>query len=326
MKVIFLIQGNLMPSSRVRVLNLLPDLRGAGIDAAAVEYPQNLRCKWQVFDECRKHDVVVVQKKLPTRLDAALLRQCSRHLIYDVDDAVYLRQFAKSDCFEHPTSRRRFNRLVPIVDLVVAGNRILADAAKPLNPRVEVVASAVEVRKVPVRQHATQSGPYRIGWIGGEVNLEYAAMLGPVLRKLSDKWPIEYRLICNRPIALDGVRVCFRPWSLKDQERELSECDIGVMPLPNTPHAAGKCAYKALQYMAAGIPPVVSDVGVNSDVVGASGLVAACIDDFLPQLSMLICDSEARSRLGASARLRAEARYSVQSAVARWLEILQSLY
>lgn len=325
MKVIFLVQGAMIPSSRVRVLNLLPDLRGAGIEAVAVEYPTTLCRKWQVFGECRKHDVVVVQKKLPTRLDTALLRKCSRRLVYDFDDAVYLRQFAQSEQFEHPTSSRRFNRLVPIADLVVAGNCVLAKTAKLLNPRVETVASAVEVRDVPVRQHARQFGPYRIGWIGSEVNLEYAAALGPVLRELSDAWPIEYRIICSRPIALEGVRVCHRPWSLKTQEHELAECDIGVMPLPSTPHAAGKCAYKALQYMAAGVPPVVSDVGVNSDVVGTSGLVAARFDDFLPHLSMLLRDSEARSRLGSAARLRVEALYSVQSAVARWLEILRSL-
>ena len=39
------------------------------------------------------------------------------------------------------------------------------------------------------------------------------------------------------------------------------------MPMPDKVWAHGKCGFKALQYMALGIPAVVSNVGVNVDIV-----------------------------------------------------------
>ena len=43
--------------------------------------------------------------------------------------------------------------------------------------------------------------------------------------------------------------------------------NVGLMPLPDTEWARGKCGFKALQYMALGVPPVVSNVGVNAEIV-----------------------------------------------------------
>ena len=36
------------------------------------------------------------------------------------------------------------------------------------------------------------------------------------------------------------------------------------MPLPDNEWTRGKCAYKAIQYMAAGIPVVADDIGVSA--------------------------------------------------------------
>ena len=47
----------------------------------------------------------------------------------------------------------------------------------------------------------------------------------------------------------------------------LRALDVGLMPLPDDEWSRGKCGMKALQYMAFGIPPVVSPVGVNATAV-----------------------------------------------------------
>ena len=48
------------------------------------------------------------------------------------------------------------------------------------------------------------------------------------------------------------------------------------MPLPDNAWTRSKCAYKALQYMAAGIPVVADDVGISAAVIGheQGGLIA----------------------------------------------------
>ena len=326
MRVLFIIQHPDLPSSRVRVLNLLPDLRALGLDVQARPYPKRLCGRPALWRACRDADVVVLQKKLPTWLDTIALRRASRRLVYDFDDAVYYRH-ESFGALEHHTSRCRFTTLLRRADLVLAGNRVLAAEAGRLQTRVEIVPSAVETRGVPVRQHRDAAGPLVIGWIGTPINLGQAALLGPVLRTLAAEFPLEYRIICSRGLALEGVPTTFIPWSAETQGAELARLDVGVMPLPPSGHASGKCGYKALQYMSAGVPPVVSDVGVNREIVhdGVDGLVAAGVDDFGPLLRRLVADPALRARLGQAARARAEQHYSTAVVARRVADLLTSL-
>ena len=47
----------------------------------------------------------------------------------------------------------------------------------------------------------------------------------------------------------------------------LKSCHIGIMPLPDTPFARGKSAFKLIQYLRAGLPAIASAVGENSHVI-----------------------------------------------------------
>jgi hypothetical protein len=324
MKVLFLIQGHSLPSSRVRVLDLIPDLRLAGIEAEVLPYPKRLREKLRMLVRCSGHEIVVLQKKLPTLPDLLLLRWACRRLVYDFDDAVFFRH-DDSRGHDHPTGRRRFQNLVARTDLVIAGNRFLARAAAARGARVEILPSAVEVRGVPTRDHPDRPESFVIGWVGGGINLRYAASLGPTLRELSRELPLEYRIICSEGLSIEGVRTTFVPWSQETQAAEIAKFDMGVMPLPQTPHAEGKCAYKALQYMAAGVPPVVSDVGVNRDVVADSGRVAASPEEFMQHFRELAADAPLRRDLGGRARRLVEGAYSVEVVAQRLADLLKSL-
>ena len=119
--------------------------------------------------------------------------------------------------------------------------------------------------------------------------------------------------MCSKGIEIPGVDIRFIPWNLETQEKEIAQFDIGVMPLPQTRHSAGKCGYKALQYMAAAVPPVVSDVGVNGGIVenGREGLVVPDIEGFYDALELLAIDHEHRKELGLNARKKTENAYSI---------------
>lgn len=313
MRVLCLIQGVKSPSARVRVLNLLPELQAEGIDAQALAYPRTRIDKLRVFATLSRFDVVLLQKRLVSPFDLRLLRLLSKKLVFDFDDAIYYRHDSHAELLS-AGRQRKFRGIVRAADLVIAGNDILAAAARQFSNRAVVLPSAVEVRDVPCRQHGTADAPVRIGWIGGVNNLIHLQSLSGVLRRLARDYAIELRVISGRELTMPGVSVRFVPWSLETQERELAALDIGIMPLPNNPHTEGKCAYKALQYMAAGVPPVVSDVGTNRSVVidGESGFVAATDEDFYRALELLITDGPLRAQLGAQARARAEENYSVQ--------------
>ena len=83
--------------------------------------------------------------------------------------------------------------------------------------------------------------------------------------------------------------------------------DVGLMPLPENSWTRGKCAYKAIQYMASGVPVIAADVGVTRDVVGAGGVVANARGDWVDALVTFAQDAKLRAQVGGTGRDRASA-------------------
>jgi glycosyltransferase involved in cell wall biosynthesis len=105
----------------------------------------------------------------------------------------------------------------------------------------------------------------------------------------------------------------------------LSPIDIGVMPLPDDEWSRGKCGLKALQYMALGIPTVMSPVGVNRAIARDGAAILASSDtEWAQALRALIDDPELRARLGEIGRARVEKEYSVHAVAPRWEDALRS--
>jgi glycosyltransferase involved in cell wall biosynthesis len=64
-------------------------------------------------------------------------------------------------------------------------------------------------------------------------------------------------------------------WSQATQHEMLADFDLGIFPLPNEPYSYGKCSYKLLQYGAAGVPAVVTPIGVNEQILLELGMPGA---------------------------------------------------
>jgi glycosyltransferase involved in cell wall biosynthesis len=98
------------------------------------------------------------------------------------------------------------------------------------------------------------------------------------------------------------------------------------MPLKDDPWSKGKCAFKALQYMALGIPALVSPVGMNTEVVqnDINGYICVTDADWEASLRSLLQPDNGvalRHRLGQAARITIEQRYSVRSNEANFLAL-----
>src|SRR5439155_8350872 len=123
---------------------------------------------------------------------------------------------------------------------------------------------------------------------------------------------VEFRVHSDRPPELPGVPFVWRPWSPQTEVEELAAFDVGIMPMPDNLWARGKCAMKALLYMAMGTPAVCSAVGANCEVIrhGENGLLARTHVDWSACLGALIDDAKLRATLGAAGRLTVERHYS----------------
>ena len=71
------------------------------------------------------------------------------------------------------------------------------------------------------------------------------------------------------------------------------------MPLINNEWAEGKCGFKGLQYMALGIPAILSPVGVNNTIIqnGINGFLCSNEEEWKSQLIALFESSELRKKI-----------------------------
>jgi glycosyltransferase involved in cell wall biosynthesis len=324
--VLFVHRGRDVPSARVRILALLPHLEALGIGCRAVEHPSNARALRALVNARDRPDAFVLQKKLPTPADAWAWRGRRAPLLFDFDDAVMFRQQPRGASFESRTRSRRFGRALRLCDAFVCGNAYLASFARGAGKPVLVAPSAVPL-EVPTSRARIAGRPVRVGWLGSPENLPSLAALAPVLRRVAAERDFRLAVVSRQGIDLPGISVEHVPWTLAGQERDLASLDVGLMPLDDSPWSRGKCAYKLLQYMAAGVPVVASPVGMNTEVVadGVNGLLAATPDAWFRALIGLIDDADLAWRLGRAGRETVVARFGYPGVARDWRDFLDAL-
>ena len=181
--------------------------------------------------------------------------------------------------------------------------------------------------RVPQRaEHATQ-GRLRVGWIGGAKNLSSIKPIEEALRRAASRHDFILTIISNEGYTIDGVEAELVPWSLERQEAEVAKLDVGIMPLEDSPWSRGKCAYKGLQYMAAGVPVIASRVGMNTEVIrsGENGLLVGNTEEWVEALDRLLSDASLREALGGAGRRTVEADYTYDVLAKRLADFLRSV-
>ena len=280
------------------------------------------------LDDVRATDLLVVAKLKLMPGERALVRRTARRLVYDVDDAVYVGKPAAPGLPPDRSAWRmsKFAATCRIADVVVAGNGFLAEAARPFARKVAVLPTPIDVRQYPPHRSG-RDGP-RLVWIGSPGNLPYLEMLRPVLAALARQVPgLRLRVICSRFPDWNDVPIEKVNWSEKTEGTDLGASDIGLMPLTDDEWSRGKCAFKMLQYMAAGLPCVTSPVGVNATVAvdGVTALFARDASEWHHALRALLDSPEECRAMGASARQRVEKLYDLGTIAGRVADLYTEL-
>ncbi|MCA8924547.1 MAG: glycosyltransferase family 4 protein [Planctomycetes bacterium] len=321
MRLVFLTAEPESASARVRIHEHLPALAAAGLDAAVWTIPRGAAARLRTWARLREVDAVVLHRKLFDRVTLASLRRAARRLVYDLDDALYTRPHERPD----GRSRRRFARVMTQADLVLAGSDYLAHAARARGAaRVAVLRSGVALPPTPA---TPQAEPPRLVWTGSAATLPYLEALAPTLRRVHHSvggWELDV-LADQRP-ALAGLPVRYLPWSLEAEAQALEGAQLGLYPLPDTPWARGKCAYKVLRYMAAGLAVLAVPHGGGAEVLGdrPAGRIVP-LEAWEPALCELLRDPALRRELGAHARERATHVHRLERRGAELAELLRRI-
>lgn len=323
---LFLTQsGPTLPSVRFRVLPFVEAARARGVDAVWKRYPKTALKRAVFFATQPKTPVVVLQKKLVSGPELALLRAKSGRLYFDFDDALWAAHPNQGACggAEDQAELDRLLRVCSGVDGVVAGNTFLADKVREAAPKVDILPTPLNT-DVYTPGDASGGGKPVVGWMGTSCNLFFLPPLMEALVPLAMEMRLsvvsdgEYTI----PEGFDGT---VEKWSSECEVEQLRAMDIGLMPLTDDEYTRGKCGFKLLQYMACGAVPVASDVGFNREIVthGRDGFLAQTPEDFSKYVGMLLRDADMLRDMADKARRTVAERFSLAAAADKLWDILE---
>jgi glycosyltransferase involved in cell wall biosynthesis len=254
-------------------------------------------------------------------------------MIFDFDDAIFLPSV--SDANRFISALKAPGKVATIIrhsDHVIAGNDYLAAYARRFNDAVTVIPTCVDTTRfvpLPVSASSNNGGGARepvVGWIGSPTTASYVRGLTNVLQRVRRQHPFVLRVSgAGEPLEVSGITTEQPPWTLSDEVRLFNTCDIGVYPLADDEWSRGKCGFKAIEFMACGVPVVAAAIGVNREIIkdGVNGFLASTEDEWVEKLGRLAVDPELRRRFGQAGRRTIEERYSLRVHAPTLAEILR---
>lgn len=334
-------------SSRYRIVQFIEPLARRGIDVTfspfldaalfdALYEPGRLlrklpRLAWRTLlrfgavIRAMRADVVFVQREAmlfgPPVIEWLIARVLRRPLVLDLDDATWI-------AYPSPVYGRiatwlkwpsKTDRLISLVErqAVTCGSPHIAQYAKGV-----LIPTVVDTTRFRPRI-TTPTEPPVIGWIGTHGTFPYLERLLPIFERLARE--VRFRLlIVGSGRDIPGAET--RAWSLEREVEDFQALDIGVYPLADDEWSAGKAGFKAVQYMATGVPFVMSPVGVcaTMGIAGETHLSAITDDEWLDALRRLVADAELRRRMSIAGRAFAESHYDVEPQADALAEVIRS--
>jgi glycosyltransferase involved in cell wall biosynthesis len=269
-------------------------------------------------------DVLFVQREAmifgPPLFEWLGARVFQRPMVLDLDDATYvpytsptygglgktLKWFSKTD------------DLIRWARVVTCGNRAIAEYATGKGATARIIPTVVNTEvfvPVPRKSH----GPLVLGWIGTHSTFPYLKSIFPVLQDLAKTFDFKIKIVGagTEVVNIPGVEVENLEWKLEREVKDFQSFDIGLYPIDTSLYAekwaTGKSGFKAIQYMAVGIPYVAAPVGAITDIGQAdvTHFHAATADEWFLALKRLLSDPELRETMGAAGRRHVVQHYSL---------------
>jgi glycosyltransferase involved in cell wall biosynthesis len=263
----------------------------------------------------------------PPFFEWIIARIFRKKIIYDFDDAIWLANTSKENKIVSGIKwHSKVKSICGFAYKVSCGNAFLFDYARKYNQRVVLNPTTIDTSRLHNTIKDQHTKKLIVGWTGTHSTIKYIDALIPVIRKLELLFDFEFLVISNKnpEISLKSFR--YLEWNKDTEIQDLLRMNIGVMPLEEDQWSQGKCGFKALQYMALGIPALVSPVGVNTIIVddGLNGYICKDEQDWYEKLELLLKNEQQRTLLGKAAREKVIQKFSVTSNTENFLSLFET--
>ena len=331
-------------SPRYRVTQFVPELEFQGFECTVQsalteeEYRASLKGKlssakyhWlemrrrrAQIKAAKKYDIVVLQKAISTAYIKGFgkkLRSKAKRLIVDIDDAVHLHPpVTLSSPWHHLEDQQQLQKIIQSADLTLAGNQWLVDELTTLGGEAKYWPTVVDCDHYSPAPQPDDT--FRLGWIGNPSTAKQLKDIAPILDDLNDA---EVSIVGANPGSVAIENAFYHPWIPEKELADLHSFSVGLMPLAPTEWSRGKCALKALLYMACGIPCIATPYGAVNDIIehNVNGLLADTPEEWAASIEQLR-DPEERKRLGTAARKTVEQNFSLKVQIPLYADLLRA--
>jgi glycosyltransferase involved in cell wall biosynthesis len=282
-------------------------------------------------------DAVLVQREAmifgPPLFEWMTVRLFKRPMVLDLDDATYV-------TYTSPTYGKfgqalkwvgKTDYLIRWARVVTCGNRSIAEYVESKGARARIIPTVVDTALFQPAPRRAGGDPVVIGWIGTHSTFPYLESIFPVLSELAKMFEFRLKIVGagKDEVSVPEVEVENLPWKLAREVADFQSIDIGLYPIDASLYsgkwAAGKSGFKAIQYMAVGIPYVATPVGGSAEIgePDTTHFFATTSDEWRRALEVLLSDVERRQRMGAAGRRHAVEHYDLQAQADKLAEALR---
>ena len=272
----------------------------------------------------KQSDVVLVQREAmifgPPVFEWLAARVFKRPLVLDLDDATYV-PYTSPTYGKFGQALKWFRKtddLIRWASVVTCGNRAIAEYVESKGAIARIIPTVVDTDVFAPRPRVS-NGPLVLGWIGTHSTFPYLQTVFPVLQDLAKTHSFKLKIVGAGvdAVHISGVEVENREWKLEREVADFQSFDVGLYPIDPSLYAekwaAGKSGFKAIQYMAVGIPFVAAPVGAMADIgeAGVTHFAASSHDEWYRRLESLLANVQLRQTMGAAGRRHVVVHYSL---------------
>ncbi len=287
--------------------------------------------------ESKRADVVMIQREAmmfgPPLIEWLITRIMRRPMLLDLDDATYISYIS-------PTYGKlaaalkwsgKTDSLIEWASIVTCGNRAIAEYATSKQKRAMIIPTVVDADSFRPCQNQEERNHTVLGWIGTHSTFPYLESIFPVLGELAKQHNFRLKIVGSgrTDVSFPDLKIENLEWKMDREIEDFQSIDIGLYPIDASLYsgkwASGKSGFKAIQYMAVGVPYVATPVGASAEIgkPGETHFFANSAGEWRDALQLLISNKCLRREMGAAGRSHVLEHYGLSEQAEKLADALR---
>lgn len=299
-------------------------------------------CFFLLQDIFSKADCIIISRAISPKICIFPLPQFMRivlkksNVIWDFDDDIFASK-------EITNTEKKI--LIELSDLIIVTSNYLRQLLPEkvqdrviLLPTTDGDLQNFNLDKLNYERQKKFKKTVELLWVATGYSMPHLEKISDVLEesarnvKLKLGKDLILNVVCNKPFTVKTkyLKINNISWNREIAIKSICSAHIGIMPLINSKTSLGKGGFKIVQYMAAGLPAIASNIGFNKEVIvnGETGLLVddeTDINSWVKAIIKMSSNWELLRKFSLNSLIIWKKKFSFTSNLNEWKYIIQSM-